>query len=152
MRRFDAALLALFMTAPALAAPPPREMTGARERGMRNCPSTVAGAVTAVDDRPEGVLLRVTAPNPSAQAEIRKRAKRQANIAMQPARSSIEHTGEGTGSGEFGYCPGMQQGTVIHVDEIPAGAAIRVMARNPNGVRPLQRSTRSRVEQLQNHR
>ncbi len=119
---------------------------------MQNCPSAVTGAVTTVDNRKDGVLLTVVAKDPAAAKEIQKRAHEQENIAAQPARGAIEHTGEGTGSGQFGYCPGMQQGTMIKVQDQPDGALITVHSRSPNDVQSLQQSTRARLKNLRANR
>lgn len=138
----------LLSTSSLFAAPPARDMSGHKERNMRNCPSGVRGAVTSADNRPDGVLLRVTSDDPTAQAEIRRRARRQADIARQPARGALEHTGQGTGAGEMGYCPGMEQGTVIGVEELPTGALLRVTARSPRNVEKIQQTTHERLKAL----
>ena len=149
MQRIGTILFVAFVAGGALAR---ADMSGLKERAMRNCPSTVPGAVTTIDNRPDGVLLTVTADKPKAQDEIRTRAQRQANVSKQPARGSLEHTGQGTGSGEFGYCPAMQQGTVVTVNDVPDGALIRVTARRKSDVQSLQKSARERLDELHQQR
>lgn len=125
------------------------DMTGKQEHSMAHCPSAVAKAVTVIENRKDGVALMVTAPNVTAAQEIQKRAELQSNVAEQPARGAIEHTGEGTGSGQFGFCPGMVQGTSVTVEKLPDGARLIVRARVPAQVQELQQSTRERLHRMQ---
>jgi TusA-related sulfurtransferase len=114
----------LLSTSPLIAAP-----------RIRNCPSAVRGAVTSANDRPDGVLMRVTADDPVAQREIRQRARQQANVAQQPARDA----------NDFGYCPEMEPGTILGVEELPEGALMRVTARSGRGLARIQQSTHERL-------
>ena len=127
------------------------DMTGKKEHQMANCPSAVPGAKTAIEDRKDGVAVTVTAPagDRAAQAEIRRRAHTQLEVGMQPERGAIEHTGHGTGSGKFGYCPGMVQGTRVAVDDVPDGARLTVRATSEPQARSLQKMTRERLRLLQ---
>lgn len=152
MQRMAGFALALLIGSAAAAAPGTSEMTGNQEHALRNCPSAVAGSITTIANRKDGIALDVTAKDPAAQSEIRARARRQATISLQPARGALEHTGEGTGSGTFGYCPGMQQGTVVSVDDLADGARLRVRARRAADVVPLQKSARARLQTLTNER
>ncbi|MGZ3439421.1 MAG: hypothetical protein ACXVDD_07885, partial [Polyangia bacterium] len=78
------------------------DMTGKKERQMAECPSAVPDAKTKVEDTKSGVVVSVTAADPAARDEIRRRARVQQNVGMQTQRGAIEHTGGGTGSGKFG--------------------------------------------------
>lgn len=149
MARWWAIGLTLSLAAPAFAVTGAVNMTGNQERRMAHCPSTVPGAATRVTDRKDGVQVDVTSPNPMVQREIRKRAQFQANVSRQEQRGAIEHTGEGTGSAKFGYCPGMLQNTRIDVQELPNGARMTVHAASPIGVYTLQKETHSRLDRLQ---
>jgi TusA-related sulfurtransferase len=102
---------------------------------IRNCPSAVRGAVTTADDRPDGVLMRVTADDPVAQREIRKRARQQATVAQNVARDADELT----------YCPEMEPGTILGVEELPTGALMRLTARSPRELERIRQSTRDRL-------
>ena len=149
-------LLALSASAPALAEQAAheekeaaaRDMTGKLERRMEHCPSAVPGSVTKIADRKDGVELTVTALDKTKQEEIRRRAHRQESISIQSARGAIEHTGEGTGSGQFGYCPGMIEGTHVTAMDVPEGARLTVQSAQPSQVKKLQRITKERAEAL----
>jgi hypothetical protein len=72
----------------------------------------------------------------------------QENVGLQSARGAIEHTGGGTGSGKYGFCPGMIEGTRVAVDELPDGARLTVRAASEPQVRSLQKMTHERLRQL----
>jgi hypothetical protein len=124
------------------------DRTGKREHAMANCPSAVLGATTTVRDHSDGVEVRIGAPNPTAQAEIRLRARHQGRVASQASRGSLEHTGQGTGSGRSGFCPGLLHDTRIDVEDTPDGARMTVHARNPLTTKHLQRLTHERLQAL----
>lgn len=141
---------ALWLPATAGAKPPASpDMSGKQEHAMRNCPSTVAGASTTVEDRKDGVAVTVTAGDPIAVREIQRRAALQSTVAAQPARGAIEHTGEGTGSGRYGFCPGMVAGTLVTVDKLTDGARLVVRPRAQAEIATLQRSTHERLKRLE---
>ena len=142
------AALSLACAAPALAREQTENMTGARERQMANCPSAVPGASTRVINRGDGVAVVVTSDDPTAQQEIRRRARVQQKVAMQPERGAMEHTGTGTGSGKFGYCPGLVQNTRVQIEERPDGARLMVHAASSEGVRALQQQAHARAAAL----
>jgi hypothetical protein len=127
---FGMLVAALLVTAPAGAKPrrnADENMSGRRELGMANCPSAVGGAITEVADLPNGVVVTVSAPDdPIAAQEIRRRARFQLEIAEQPERGAIEHTGLGTGSGRYGYCPGMLENARFDVQWTADGARLFV--------------------------
>lgn len=127
-------------------------MTGRRELGMAHCPSAVPGATTRVADTDGGVIVTVAAPTDAeAQAEIRRRVQFQLQIIDQPERSAIEHTGLGTGSGRFGYCPGMLEHTSLDARWTADGAELIVRADKPADVPRLRAVTRKRARALAAH-
>jgi hypothetical protein len=125
------------------------DMTGQRELQMAHCPSAVGGATTRVTNINDGVIVTVRAPSdPIAQQEIRRRVQFQLEIIDQPERSAIEHTGLGTGSGRYGFCPGMLEHTSIAVEWTSDGAKMIIRADRPEDVRRLQTTTRRRARLL----
>ena len=124
------------------------DMTGKKEHQMANCPSAVEGAKTVVENRKDGVAVTVTGSTAPMRDEIRRRAHTQLNVGMQPERGAIEHTGKGTGSGKFGYCPGMIQGTHVAVDDVPDGARMTIRSGTELEAQSLQQMTRERLRQL----
>jgi TusA-related sulfurtransferase len=131
---------------------PDDDMTGQREMHMSNCPSAVPGAVTKLVDLDDGVELTITATSPWAQREIRARAQQQGVTSWAPEKGAIEHTGLGTGSGRYGYCPGMLEATTVDEELLPNGARLTVRADRPAQVRELQRTTHARLKALQKRR
>jgi len=152
MRSLVLTIASCALLAPALASaktPENPDMTGKQERKMVNCPSTVPTAKTRVTNRKDGVALTVTGADAAAVKEIQRRASWQANVATQPARGAIEHTGGGTGGGQLGFCPGMEQGSIMTVDNLSNGARIDVRARSGADVARLRQSTRDRLGRLE---
>jgi TusA-related sulfurtransferase len=127
---------------------PDTNMTGSREQAMANCPSAVVGSTTRLSNRADGVELTVVAADARAQQEIRRRARRQEAVSAQSARGALEHTGQGTGSGRFGFCPGMSQGTTVRAEALSKGARIKVQASDPSTVRQLHQETAKRLDAL----
>lgn len=126
------------------------DMTGKRELAMLHCPSSAPGATTAVRDTRDGVELTVTAPDPFGRHEIRRRAAVQQRVAQsRRTRGHDEHTGQGTGSARYGYCPGVMQGTTVTVADVAGGVRIAVRAASPDGAAELQRTTHARAARLQ---
>jgi hypothetical protein len=125
------------------------DMTGRRELVMAHCPSAVPGSVTQVSDIDGGVAVTVRAAGDAvALAEIRRRVQFQLEIADRPERGAIEHTGLGTGSGRFGFCPGLVAHTSLAVDWTPDGARMLIRAERPADVPHLRASTRKRAHFL----
>ncbi len=126
------------------------DMSGRRELAMLHCPSSAPGATTVVRDTRDGVELVVTAPDPFGRHEIRRRAEVQKSVASaRKTRGHDEHTGQGTGSGRYGYCPGVMQGTTVDVVDVAGGVRIAVRASDAGDVAELQRSTHARAARLQ---
>ena len=144
------ALVALIAGGPAALADRGNEnMTGKRELQLARCPSAVSGAVTRVTDIDRGVIVSVRAPlDPIAQAEIRRRVQVQLELVDQPERGAIEHTGLGTGSGRYGYCPGMLEHTSIDVEWTSDGATLTIRADRAEDVAHLQATTHKRARAL----
>jgi hypothetical protein len=128
------------------------DMSGRRELQMSHCPSAVAGSITHVANIDGGVTVTVQAPrDPIAQQEIRRRVQYQLEVVDQPERSAIEHTGLGTGSGRYGFCPGMMERTSLDVEWTSDGAKMTIRADRPEDVRRLQATTRRRARMLGEH-
>jgi hypothetical protein len=123
-------------------------MSGSRPRRMGNCPSKVEGARTVVIDVPGGVDVLVTALDPEAREEIRRRADRQADATTVGQRDLDEHSGAGMGSGRFGFCPGVAPETSLSAVAIPAGVRLSVRAYRAASVAILRRVTHERAEAL----
>ncbi len=134
------------------ARPSDEDMSGKKELQMANCPSAVAGSVTRVVDTAGGVELVITAKDPGMQDEIRKRAAKQVEVSWQPERGALEHTGLGTGSGKFGFCPGMVQETTVESSNLVDGVKLVVRTDRPEMVERLQQMTRQRVQALKKQR
>ena len=129
------------------------DMTGRRELLMSHCPSAVDGATTHVDNIDGGVVVTVRAPvDPIAQQDIRRRVQYQLEIVDDYQRGAIEHTGLGTGSGRYGFCPGMLERTSIHVEWTSDGAKMTILADRREDVQRLQTTTRRRVRALDEKR
>jgi hypothetical protein len=125
------------------------DMSGQRELVMSHCPSAVDGATTGVKDIAAGVIVTVRAPrDPIAQAEIRRRVQYQLEIVDRPERGAIEHTGLGTGSGRYGFCPGMLDHTSLDVEWSADGARMTIRADRAQDVPRLQASTHERARAL----
>ena len=126
------------------------DMTGKRELAMLHCPSSAPGATTVVRDTRDGVQLDVTASDPFGRHEIRRRAEVQRGVAAdRRTRGHDEHTGQGTGSGRYGYCPGIMQNTTVTVVDIAGGVRMSVRAESRDDVAALQRTTHARAARLQ---
>lgn len=152
--------LLLFTCATALAALVPgaasradrgdENMTGRKELQMASCPSAVPGATTRVGDRADGVVVTVAAArDPIAQQEIRRRVQKQLELVDRPERGAIEHTGLGTGSGRYGWCPGMLEHTSLSVEWTTDGATMTIRADRAADVRRLQTITHRRARALE---
>jgi hypothetical protein len=124
------------------------DMSGKREMFMSNCPSAVDGSKTALRELDDGVELTITAREEWARREIWRRAQNQGESAWKAERGAIEHTGMGTGSGRFGFCPGILQGTTVDAELLPDGAKLTVRADDPRQAAKLKRVTRDRLEWL----
>jgi TusA-related sulfurtransferase len=148
--RSSALAFCLLLALPASAkdATDPDDMQGKKELYMMNCPSAVAGARSRAESTPDGVVVVVTAQDDAARQEIRRRAHVQEEVALQPERGAIEHTGLGTGSGRYGHCPGLIENTTLDVQETPEGVRLIVKADRPADVARLQKSTRARIRAL----
>lgn len=139
----------LLAAMPAFAKGDRENMTGKKELAMERCPSAVPGAKTNVKELPGGVVVIVRAPDdPVAQAEIRNRVQFQLSAQADPTRGALEHTGMGTGSGRYGFCPGMVENTTLDVEWLADGAKMTVMADRPEDVARLRETTRQRAQAL----
>jgi hypothetical protein len=138
---------------PALAKGDRQNMTGKQEQGMEHCPSAVPGAKTTVNDVPGGVVVIVRAPDDQvAQQHIRTRVQYQLDAQAGPMRGALEHTGMGTGSGRYGFCPGMIENTKLEVEWLADGAKMTVRADKAEDVSRLQAATHKRARALAQQR
>jgi TusA-related sulfurtransferase len=127
--------------------PAPRtDMSGAKERGMAHCPSTVPGATTKAEALPDGVQLTVTGSDPATVVEIRDRAHHQAFAALHPGHKP--HTGKGGGPGDIGYCPVVVVDSEVTATDLVDGAKITVKPKDPGNVGEIQKMTKERIEGL----
>jgi TusA-related sulfurtransferase len=148
MRTICILLLAFSLPAAAKEPADADDQTGKKELSMMWCPSAVAGARTSIENTPNGVVVVVSARDPAAQDEIRRRARRQEEVTMQPERGMLEHTGLGTGSGRYGHCPGMLENTTLELVNTTDGVRMIVKASYMSDVELLQKTTRARAKAL----
>ncbi len=92
---------------------------------MANCPSSVEGATTKVEDAPDSVIVTITGAGEPAIKEIRERAKHLAEVSVKVA-TEIKHSGEGEGGGGLGQCPVVLADTTITSEEVEGGAKVTV--------------------------
>lgn len=146
--RWSKAALAFLALAAVGAQPSDDNMTGKRELRMASCPSAVEGATTTLVELPDGVQLTVTGRDEPARRDIWRRAQEHGLSAWDWERGSQEHTGAGTGSGRYGFCPGILASTTLDVELLPTGARLTVRADRPVRIEELKRVTRQRLEWL----
>lgn len=126
------------------APPPAANMSGARQLGMRNCPSHVPGAKTQAANAPTGVVLLITADQPIVRDQIVQLAKFHSGP-HDP--SAPPHSGKRGGPGTIGYCPIVHGYTTVTFDQVPNGVRINVSA-PPDRVKQLQQTTAERMRAL----
>jgi hypothetical protein len=148
MKRILALSFALLPVVALATEPTDANLSGKKERAMQLCPSAVPGAHTEARNVPQGVELVIKGNDESTRAEIRRRAQKQEEISQLAQRGSVEHTGLGTGSGQFGHCPGMLEDTDVKTTETPDGVKILVHARTDATATTLQKTTRERLREL----
>jgi hypothetical protein len=124
-----------------------KSTTTAGARHMANCPSSVAGASTAVSDIEGGVLVTVTAQGDGPAADIRSRAKHLAEVAIKNP-TEIKHDGEGDGGGGLGNCPVVLADTTVTAEDVPGGSKITVKPTKPEDLAKLKQVARERASKL----
>jgi hypothetical protein len=134
---------ALLPAGGALAKQPERDLGDTKDQAMRECPSATPGAVTTVDNRQDGVQLTVVGANDEVATEIQRRAHQHENL-----DASARTSGSSAGNALYAFCPGMQEGTLVSVEDLPDGAMLTVHARAPGDVPVLQQTTRARIRNL----
>ncbi len=60
----------------------------------------------------------------------------------------IVHSGLHTGRGSDGFCPIVHAGTIVTVDEIPAGVIVHMQPRDKNALPALRDAVRARVQAI----
>jgi TusA-related sulfurtransferase len=116
-------------------------------RGMRNCPSALAGATTRVIDTEDGVDLEITATDPVVQRQIIELAIVHEHLGH-PNGAEAAHTGMHGGRGDIGYCPIIHVGTMVTYRRRSDGAVIHVHALKPEAVSQMQKAITERVNLL----
>jgi hypothetical protein len=131
-------------TRPAEATPTGAE---AGHRKMANCPSSVAGANTAVSEAGDAVLVTITAKEAAAVTEIRERTKHLVEVAPKnPAE--IKHTGEGEGGGGLGSCPVVLADTSLASEETEGGVKITMKPSRAEDLPKLAATAKERQAKL----
>lgn len=131
-------------TQPAQPAEPKAE---AGHRKMANCPSSVEGATTKVEDAADAVVVTITGTAEPAVKEIRERAKHLAEVSVK-APTEIKHSGEGEGGGGLGSCPVVLADTSITTEEVEGGAKVTVKPGKAEDLAKLQALAKERHAKL----
>jgi hypothetical protein len=134
-------------TPPATTPTQAKTSTQAGTRHMANCPSSVLGAATTINDGPDGVVVTVTAPADAAANEIRSRAKHLAEVAVKNP-TEIKHDGEGDGGGGLGNCPVVLADTSVIAQDVPGGSKITVKPTRPDDLAKLRLVSRERASKM----
>jgi hypothetical protein len=123
-----------------------KNMTGARPRGMRNCPSSVPSATTSATATADGVDLRITSTDPRAQQRIATLAAAHVGPTLHNP-FILPHTGLGGGPGTLGFCPIIHANTLVRYEALPDGVLVHVTT-TADRVRELQDATTARVHAI----
>ena len=125
---------------------PATATTGTNKAG--NCPSAVAGAVTAIVDDPAAagkVVLSITAKDPDATATIRKRVAHLVEVQAAPD-TTVKHTGDGTGGGVLGFCPVLTTKDVkLAAADIEGGSKVTLEPQGQAALDALKKEVADRV-------
>lgn len=133
---------------PVASAPPPAASASVAPMGkMAHCPSTVAGAKTAITDTADGVEITVTGADAAAAQEIRARSAFLVSASKNDAQPLV-HNGSGEGGGIFGRCPVVMRNTTLAVTDIDGGSKLVVTPRDAKERDWLRREARSRNDEL----
>ena len=149
MARATPAVASVEAPAPSQPGPltPPGNMSGGKEHAMANCPSSVAGAHTAMNFTDDGIELVVSGSTPAARQEIQRRAHLHASLAAPSGRG--QHSGRHGGPGRIGYCPIIHDGrTIVTASDTTRGARIRMRTEGDNAISELQEIVALRVSGL----
>ncbi|HVK78106.1 MAG TPA: hypothetical protein VM734_32585 [Kofleriaceae bacterium] len=114
---------------------------------LRHCPLTVDGARTELRDVAGGIEVVVTADDPTATAEIRRRAAHL--VAFSLGAATKANHGNGEGGGFMRDCPVVTRGTEITSTAVPGGASLIVRPADRTPVADLRAETRRRHDALQ---
>jgi hypothetical protein len=127
--------------APAAPATPPAPDMANK---MKNCPSAVAGAKTAVQQTKTAVVLMITASDKAAIADVQARAKKLSTLDAS-ADAEVKHTGEGTGGGALGKCPVVMTDVTIKVESQKKGAKITLTPKDASKLADLAKVAQDRA-------
>jgi hypothetical protein len=101
-----------------------------------NCPSTIVGAETKVDEKASKdgkVVVAITSKEKDVVPTIRARAKHLVDVQGAPD-TTVKHTGEGTGGGAGGLCPVFAgEGQKVSMKEIDGGVQITLETAKDKG-------------------
>jgi hypothetical protein len=122
--------------------------TGKMEGKMANCPSSVEGATTTVEQGKDAVEVTVVGKDDKATKEIRDRSKKLAEASKAPEGAEVKHEGKGTGGGGTGYCPVVLQGTSVEYAEVNNGAKLTVKPDKADGLKALFDESKRRNENM----
>lgn len=125
-----------------LAAPLARQ--GALEHAMRNCPTAVAGAITAATNTPSGVDLTITATDLTAQRRLVELSAIHEGMG-DPENPALRHTGRHGGPGTLGRCPVIHDGTTVTFTKLRKGVVIHLRALLPSDVARVQQIVADRL-------
>lgn len=125
----------------------PSTPQGKLPRGMRNCPSALAGATTRVIDTKDGVDLEITAPDPVVQRQIVELAIVHEHLGR-PNPAEAAHNGLHGGPGTIGSCPVIHVGTTVTYRQLSDGAVIHIHVLSPEVIPEIQRAITDRVALL----
>jgi hypothetical protein len=112
---------------------------------MMHCPTAVPGAKFTVENVKDGVTITVTGDTPTAEKEIRARAKHVVEAAKTDPES-VRHTGDGHGGGGIGRCPIVLKDTLVSTEDVKGGAKITVHPVKPVDIEWLRKETAARAD------
>lgn len=122
----------------------PAAMAG--DRKMANCPSSVIGATTRIENGDGALFVTITGDDKIAE-EIRGRAKHLVDVSVKNP-TEIKHSGEGEGGGGLGSCPVVLADTVIVSEDVPGGAKVTVKPAKPEDFEKLKAVSNERLAKM----
>jgi len=99
-----------------------------RTKKLADADKNDAGAAHKHDDTKDGVVVSITVIGSADKTdEIRTRAKHTATVAKKSNATTLQHSGDGTGSGGVGRCPIVVEGdTKVELKDVPNGVEATV--------------------------
>jgi hypothetical protein len=96
----------------------------------------------------ERVEVLVRSDSPKAVSEIQDRAPKQQTASSSIDKGRVEHTGQGTGAGALGFCPGIALESNLQVESTSHGVRMIVRVVPPARVEDLSGITEERAAAL----